>query len=555
MTVLAASLRHLWARVAQPRRVLAVAAVGAVVQSLLVVTVPVVVQYLFAEVLPQRDPTSVLLWGGVILALYVGQAGVAVWDRLTLVDWFKRDVAALREALLDRIHRLPRARVHAEDRGHLHSTLVHDTERVDVMANAALAEVLPAALSSALLVTVLLTIDVALFGVLVLLMGPASLALRLWLRPRLVRDIDAFHGAVERYHRAAYRALEVLDLTHLQTARTEEAALQGAEVERHRVAAQRRVATGVIYTSIQQTLLAASAVLILVIGGAFVAEAALSTGDLVAFYVAVMMLRASVNVLVTRYPLVIEGFAASRRLDALLTDPEAPPYTGRQPAPTAGAYVFEKVAFGYGAEPLFEDVDLAVAPGQTVAITGANGSGKTSLLYLLLGFYRPTAGRLVVGGTPYDAIDMESLLRGFGVVMQDAMLFAGTIRENLTYGSAGATEAEVVEAARLANAHDFVASFPEGYETPVGEGGTFLSGGQRQRLALARALLRRPRVLVLDEPTNHLDQDAVDALLERIRALPGSPALVLISHDPHVIEQADTVYRLDDRRVWELQTA
>ena len=555
MTALAASLRRLGARVAHPRRVLWTASVGAVVQSLLVVLVPVVVQYLFADVLPERNPASVILWGAVILALYVGQAGVSVWDRLTLVDLFKHDAAALRDALIDRIHRLPRARVHAEDRGHLHSTLVHDTERVDGMANAALAEVLPAALSSTLLVGVLLLIDPALFAVLIVLMLPASLALRFWLRPRLVRDIELFHHAVERYHRAAYRALEVLDLTHLQTATAEEAARQSAEVDRHRETSRRRVATGVVYTSIQQTLLAASAVLILVIGGAFVAEDALSTGDLVAFYVAVMMLRVSVNTLVMRYPQVLEGFDAARRIDALLGDPEEASYTGHEPAPAGGTFTFHDVAFGYGAEPLFEGVDLRIEPGQTVAFTGANGSGKTSLLYLLLGFYRPTGGHLEADGIPYDRLDVEDLRRGFGVVMQDAMLFAGSIRENLTYGSAHATEAEVAEAARLANAHDFIAALPQGYDTPVGEGGTFLSGGQRQRLALARALLRRPRVLVLDEPTNHLDQAAVAALLDRIRGLPGRPAIVLISHDPHAIEQADVVYRVEDHRVGELEPA
>jgi len=549
-----APLRRLATRIGHPRRVVAVATVGALVQAGLVVLVPLVVRMLFAEVLPQRDAVAVVLWGGAILALYAAQAGVGLWDRLALVALFKRDVAALQGALVNRLHRFSRARVHASNRGRLHSMLVHDTGRLDMMANAALAEVLPALLSTLLLVSVLLAIHPLLFVVLVLLMLPASLALRVWLRPRLMRDVDAYHTTVERLHRSFQRVLEVLDLTHLQTATDEESARQLEEIEQHRGASERMVGTSVTYKSIQQTLVAVSAVLILVIGGAFVAEDAISTGDLIAFYVSVMMLRVSVNVLISRYPQVIEGVAAARRLDAFLEDPDTPPYTGRETPPASGALVFETVAFGYGA-PLFEGVELAIEPGETVAITGTNGSGKTSLLYLALGFYRPSEGQLTLDGVPYDQLDVEAIRDRIGVVMQDAMLFAGTIRENLTYGRADATDAEVIDAATLATAHAFISEMPLGYDTPVGEGGAFLSGGQRQRLALARALLRHPRILVLDEPTNHLDQATVSALLSRIRDLPGQPAVVLISHDPHVIDQADTVYRVEDGRVRSLHPA
>ncbi|GAB5536347.1 MAG: ABC transporter ATP-binding protein [Rubricoccaceae bacterium] len=548
------ALRRLAARLSQPRRVVAVAVLGAIAQAGLVVMVPLVVRMLFAEVLPQRDALAVVLWGGIILALYAGQTGVAVWGRLTLLRLLKQDISALRVRLVDRLHRLSRTRVHTSDRGFLHSVLVHDTERLDWMANTGLAQMLPALLSTTLLVLVLLTINPMLFAVLVLLMLPASVALRFWLHARLKEDVNVFHTAVERYHQTSQRALDVLDLTHLQTATTEEAARQRAEIETHRDAGERMVSTSTVYTSIQQTLLAVSAVLILVVGGAFIAEDAISTGDLITFYVSVMMLRVSFNVLVTRYPHILEGIAAARRLDAFLEDPDEPPYAGTEAPPARGALAFENVAFGYD-EPLFETVELAIEPGETVAITGTNGSGKTSLLYLLLGLYRPSEGQLTLNGIPYDQLDVEAIRNRIGVVMQDAMLFNGTIRENLTYGRADATDAEVIDAATLATAHAFISEMPLGYDTPVGEGGAFLSGGQRQRLALARALLRHPRILVLDEPTNHLDQATVSALLSRIRDLPGQPAIVLISHDPHVIDQADSVYRVENGRVQALHLA
>jgi len=209
----------------------------------------------------------------------------------------------------------------------------------------------------------------------------------------------------------------------------------------------------------------------------------------------------------------------------------------------------ENVSFGYNSKRVLEGVDLTIAAGETVAVTGANGSGKTSILYLLLGLYAPQTGRLLADGTPYSSISISSLRRHIGVVTQDPVLFAGTIAENIAYTDMDADAEAIEAAARSALAHDFIADLPNGYDTKVGESGVFLSGGQRQRITLARALLKRPRLLILDEPSNHLDPETTAYLINHLAALPERPGILVITHDPHLAEQADRIYHLQDGRL------
>ena len=162
--------------------------------------------------------------------------------------------------------------------------------------------------------------------------------------------------------------------------------------------------------------------------------------------------------------------------------------------------------------------------------------------------YRPEAGRVLADGIPLDEIDLHHLHRQIGVVLQDGMVLPGTVFENIAYGRPGASADEVALAAERPGVDRFVGELPEGYETQLGDEGVRLLGGQRQRIAIARAFLREPRLLVLDEPSTSLDREATGALLATLRELPGRPAIVLVSHDDAVAEEADRVYRLRDGR-------
>ncbi len=528
---------------------MAVSVTGAVGQAILLLTIPLLVRYLFVDVVPKREVTPLFLAGGLIAILYLSQTGVAVWARVAILRQVKRATTRFRRELLDRLYGLSRGAVQAEDRGRMHAMIVHDTERVDVLVNTVLSEQLPAALVTTLLCIVLAVIDIRLLGLLAVLALPGWMILRFTLKDKTMAYVAEYHARFERFSREAYRALELMDLTRLHAAEPLERNRQNEAMEGYHRSVERMVTSVTTYSALQQSIVAIAGVLVLVAGGALIAEETLSTGDLIAFFVGVMMLRNATRTLALGYGFWLEGRAAFARIRYLLLLDTSRPYSDDGIEPKAETLALENVSFGYNSKRVLEGVDLTITAGETVAVTGANGSGKTSILYLLLGLYAPKTGRLLADGTPYSAISISSLRRHIGVVTQDPVLFAGTIAENIAYTDVDADAEAIEAAARSALAHDFIADLPNGYETKVGESGVFLSGGQRQRITLARALLKRPRLLILDEPSNHLDPETTAYLIEHLSSLPERPGILVITHDPHLAEQADRVYHLQDGRL------
>ncbi len=239
--------------------------------------------------------------------------------------------------------------------------------------------------------------------------------------------------------------------------------------------------------------------------------------------------------------------AGERVLDILDRAPDVRDLPGARPAPALrGRVCFQDVTFSYeeGHEVLC-GINLEVAPGQTVALVGASGNGKSTLVSLLLRLYDPERGRVMVDGHDIREFTLESLRAQVSVVMQDTLLFAASVRDNIAYGAPNATPEEVERAARLANAHDFITRLPEGYDTVVGERGVTLSAGQRQRISIARAAVRRSPVLILDEPTTGLDEKNARAVVEALERLAEGRTTFLITHDPRHARRADLVVLLE----------
>jgi ABC-type bacteriocin/lantibiotic exporter with double-glycine peptidase domain len=194
-------------------------------------------------------------------------------------------------------------------------------------------------------------------------------------------------------------------------------------------------------------------------------------------------------------------------------------------------------------------VNLTLEPKESVALIGPNGAGKSTLTHLILGFYRPQTGRVFIDEYPLEELDVTHLRRQIGVVTQQPIIFSGTIWENITYGTPQLSKAQVIKSAQLATAHEFIELLPEGYNTLVGENGMALSGGQRQRIAIARALLRKPNLLILDEPTNHMDLESVERLMLNLKFLEGAPTILIISHDFKIARKAQRIYFLEDGQI------
>jgi ABC-type multidrug transport system fused ATPase/permease subunit len=200
---------------------------------------------------------------------------------------------------------------------------------------------------------------------------------------------------------------------------------------------------------------------------------------------------------------------------------------------------------------VLHDVSIKIEPGKTVALCGPSGSGKSTVLNLLLRFYDPVAGSVTLDGRDLRSIQRDSLRRHFALVQQETFLFNDSILDNIRYGHAEATMEQVIAAARAANAHEFIAKMPNGYDTKVGERGVRLSGGQKQRISIARAFLANPTILLLDEPTSSVEPDSEAAIIAALDRLMQNRTTVLTSHRPSLINQADWVYVIEDGRVTE----
>jgi ABC-type multidrug transport system fused ATPase/permease subunit len=296
-------------------------------------------------------------------------------------------------------------------------------------------------------------------------------------------------------------------------------------------------------------------------GGRQVIDGSLSLGSLVAFYSYLMMLVYPAQVIGWLTGLAQRAIASGERvyevLDAPLEMPERPgarPLRGPDGGPPVGAVTFEDVWFSYVDRPVLEAVSLEVPAGRTLALVGHTGCGKTTLTNLVPRFYDTSAGRVLIDGQDVRDLQTADLRSHIGIVTQDPFLFSASIAENIRFGRPQATDDEVRAAARAAQADDFIAALPEGYDTVVGERGFSLSGGQRQRIAIARALVMDPRILILDDATSSVDVETEFKIRAALQEVMRGRTTFIIAHRPSTISLADEVVVLDHGRIEERGT-
>ncbi|MEA3210018.1 MAG: ATP-binding cassette, subfamily bacterial [Chthoniobacter sp.] len=281
------------------------------------------------------------------------------------------------------------------------------------------------------------------------------------------------------------------------------------------------------------TLIAISTAAMYYVGSRHVLEGSLKLGELIWISSLLLLLYQPLEAL-TQVAWALEGAAAGAQrcfevLDHQDDVKDSP--NAREIVTSQGEVVFENISFGYAADrPILSGVNLRVAPGQTVAFVGGTGAGKSTLLSLVPRFYDPTAGRMLLDGRDLREITKRSLRNQISIVLQDTLLFSTTIRENIAYGNPDATEEQVVEAAKRAQAHDFITAMTDGYRSQVGERGSHLSVGQRQRIGIARAFLKNAPILLLDEPTSALDPTTEAAIMHTIEELMRGRTTLIITH-------------------------
>jgi len=293
---------------------------------------------------------------------------------------------------------------------------------------------------------------------------------------------------------------------------------------------------------------------VMVAGSYFVITGSLTSGGFVAFLLLVNVFFRpiqQINQVIELYPRGIAGF--KRYLELLATEPDIVDEPGAIEVETLrGDIVFQDVRFSYSSRlPVLEGVSLRIAAGETVAFVGPSGAGKTTIASLLPRFYDVDAGRITIDGIDVRDMTIESLRRQIGIVQQDVFLFAGTLRDNIAYGRLGASDEEILEAARRAQLEELIESLPQGLDTLIGERGVKLSGGQKQRLSIARIFLKNPPILILDEATSALDTETERAIQEALDELAKGRTTLVIAHRLATIKHADRIVVIDDGRVVE----
>ncbi|MET9594135.1 ABC transporter ATP-binding protein [Streptomyces sp. NPDC006516] len=280
---------------------------------------------------------------------------------------------------------------------------------------------------------------------------------------------------------------------------------------------------------------------------------AITAGDVVMLSAFFTVLTGSVTTLLGLAPILTKGLESVRSAGEVLQAPDLENNAGKARVESVtGRIDFEGVGFAYDGEPAVEGFTLSARPGETIALVGASGAGKSTVLNLLIGFIRPTSGRILLDGTDMAGLDLRTYRRFLSVVPQESILFEGSIRDNVTYGMGDTDEETLMRALRDANALEFVEGLPQGLETVIGERGAQLSGGQKQRLAIARALIRDPRVLVLDEATSALDNRSEALVQEALTRLVHGRTVFVVAHRLSTIQGADRIVAMEGGRIAEV---
>lgn len=461
----------------------------------------------------------------------------------------------LRSALVERMQQMSISFYQKTNAGALQTKVVRDVENIEQMMRHSFDGGL-GAINSLIGALVITSVKVPQFLPFFLLLGPVSATVVIKMRSTLNTHNEDFRSEIERMSSRVNEMTTLLPITRahgleksaLKTMYTSFTSVKSAGLRLDRLQGH---FTAIAWVTFQLTN---------VICVGFAAWCAITgflpitAGDVVMLSSYFGMLVGSVLLLTSIAPALSKGLTSIRSLGELLESPDLESNSGKRAvSEVVGKVEFSKVSFTYPTnhKPSLSEIDLVAEPGKMIALVGPSGSGKSTLINLVIGFLRPTTGEIYLDGIDMASIDLRTSRKFLSVVAQDTILFDGTVYENVTYGMPNPT-AELAEAAlRAANAWEFVAKLPDGLDTIVGERGARISGGQKQRLAIARAIIRNPRILVLDEATSALDSESERLIQSALHELMKSRTTFVVAHRLSTVKEAHSILVLQDGAIVE----
>jgi ATP-binding cassette subfamily B protein len=483
---------------------------------------------------------SVATVAGLLLAALFLQAALRIACRSISAIVSASIIADLRLQIFAHIQSLPIAYHTAHKRGEILALLTLDAPQLGNFVSGFMVQLAPSIVTAIGAVIFMTLLDLRLAAGVLVCTVLAVLGLKLGARrlralSQNVRQADAAALAV------AEEMLQSLPVIKASVAEPATLAKYSQQLVRCRdsTVALARV-NAALSPAVELFTMAGAAALIAVAGVTFAGVT--GAAQMVTFVLYAMLLTRPLSRLANSYGQMQMGRGALHRLEEVLSI--APEVASGLPLirPVRGAVTFERVSFGYpGRLPALSDFSLSIAAGESVALTGANGVGKTTLAHLLLRLYQPDQGRILIDGIDIATLNLRDIRQSIGFVSQAVTLLNASVSDNIAFGVPNASASEIEAAARHARAETFIQDLPSGYDTLIGDQGILLSGGQKQRLALARALVTDPPILVLDEATAMFDPEGERQLVESLRALKGSRTLLIISHNPASLAMADRI--------------
>lgn len=526
----------------------------ALLRSLAVAPCPWLFQRMIDVAVPARDSQAIVELGGLFLLLLAVHYVFSVWGANEIAKAMAQMMVELRSRLFFKLQYLSFGYLDQQKTGRLLSKYAFDTQKVEGLLYNILNQFLPNILYGGSIFVILTVLNWRLALVMVLVVPAYGIANWKFFA-RIQRSNNEARLAQEKLTGTASEYISALRLVR---SFGEE---QQAESDLDRTSldfARQRVHQSYVNAIFGTFWYVSTQVIALVVmaGGALLAiRGTISLGTLFAFVAGLPIVLGPIQAFVGLSEQYFIGRESYQSIKELLDSAYVEAWHGTRRADRLrGDLVFGGVSFAYPSAPereVLHDINLAIRPGEHVAFVGPSGSGKSTLANLLLGLYAPGRGEISIDGVPQAEWDMRWIRRQLAVVLQDSLLLSGSIRDNLRFARADATDDEIRAAARQANAEEFIAKLPEGYDTLVGERGVSLSGGQRQRLAIARAVLRNPPVLILDEATSALDYESERLIQEALDRLAAGRTVITIAHRLSTIRNATRIIVLSEGRIVE----
>ena len=486
----------------------------------------------------------------VVVGLYLLSALAQLVQGFLLAKVVQRTVQRMRDDVEVKVNRLPLSYLDGQPRGELLSRVTNDIDNVGQSMQQSISQVLFNGLTVIGVVAMMISISWWLTIVAVLAVPIVMLVTARVMKKSQGLFVQQWQhtGALNAQVEETYSAHELVKV--FGRAPQTQAAFTAKNDELTDVSWRAQFVSGLVMP-IMMFVGNLQYVIVCVLGGLQVAGGGMSLGQVTAFIQYSRQFTQPITQLASMVNLLQSGIASAERVFEVLDAPQEPA-DGSGVLPVAqGRVAFEGVSFSYGDEPLIEDLNLSVQPGQTVAIVGPTGAGKTTLVNLLMRFYDVDSGRILLDGADIREVPRSMLRSQIGMVLQDTWLFHGTIRDNIAYGNPDATEQDVLEAAKATFVDRFVHSLPDGYDTVIDEDGTNVSAGERQLITIARAFVSDPTLLILDEATSSVDTRTEVLVQQAMAALRANRTSFVIAHRLSTIRDADVILVMDRGRIVE----